>query len=99
MAYRIKWSPRAAEDVESIASYISQDSPTYAAAVVRRILDVTRNLSNFPYAGRVVPEFDEDTIREQFAHSYRVIYRIEGETITIAAVIHGKRVLERDIQP
>ena len=80
MAYKIKWSPKAAEDVEAIASYISQDSPAYAAAIVKKILDVTRNLSYFPY-------------------SYRVIYRVQGETVTIAAVIHGKRLLSRDIQP
>jgi toxin ParE1/3/4 len=99
MAYKIKWSAKAAEDVEAIASYISQDSPAYAAAVVKKILDITRSLSYLPFAGRVVPEFDEDTIREQFAYSYRVIYRVQGETVTIAAVIHGKRLLSRDIQP
>ena len=98
MAYKIKWSPKAAEDVEAITSYISQDSPAYAAAVVEKILDVTRNLSYFPFAGRVVPEFDEETIREQFAYSYRVIYRVQGETITIAAVVHGKRLLSQNIQ-
>jgi toxin ParE1/3/4 len=98
MAYKIKWSPKAAEDVEAIASYISQDSPAYAAAVVKKILDITRNLSYFPFAGRVVPEFGEETIREQFAYSYRVIYRVQGETVTIAAVIHGRRLLSRDIQ-
>jgi toxin ParE1/3/4 len=99
MAHKIKWSPKAAEDVEAIASYISQDSPAYAAAVVKKILDVTRNLSYFPFSGRVVPEFDEETIREQLAYSYRVIYRVQGETVTIAAVIHGRRILGRDIQP
>ncbi|HEX5736410.1 MAG TPA: type II toxin-antitoxin system RelE/ParE family toxin [Blastocatellia bacterium] len=71
MAYKIKWSPKAAEDVEAIASYISQDSPAYAAAIVKKILNVTRNLSYFPLSGRVVPEFDEETIREQFTYSYR----------------------------
>jgi plasmid stabilization system protein ParE len=98
MAYKIKWSPKAAEDVEAIASYIAQDSPAYAAAVVKKILEITRSLSFLPFAGRVVPEFDEEAIREQFAYSYRVIYRVTGETVTIAAVIHGKRLLTRDIQ-
>lgn len=99
MAYKIKWSPKAAEDVEAIVSYIAQDSPAYAAAVVKKVLDITRNLSYFPFAGRVVPEFDEESIREQFAYSYRVIYRVEGEVVTIAAVIHGKRLLDRNVQP
>ena len=63
MAYKIKWSPKAAEDVEAIADYVSQDSPAYAAAIVKKILDVTRNLSYFPFSGRVVPEFDDEMIR------------------------------------
>jgi plasmid stabilization system protein ParE len=99
MAYQVEWSPRAIEDVEAIALYIAADSTSYAAAVVKKILDTTRNLSRFPLAGRIVPEFDDENIREKFVYSYRIIYRIEGETITIAAIIHGKRLLELDMQP
>lgn len=99
MAYEVVWSPRAIEDVEALARYIAGDSTAYAAAVVKRILDTTRNLSRFPFSGRVVPEFDDETIREKFAYSYRITYRIQDETITIAAVIHGKRILELDLQP
>ncbi len=36
----------------------------------------------------------DEKIREWFAYSYRVIYRIEQEVITIAAVVHTKRVLD-----
>ena len=99
MAYQVEWSPRAIEDVAAIALYIVADSTSYAAAVVKKILDITHSLSRFPMAGRVVPEFDDENIREKFAYSYRIIYRIEGETITIAAVVHGKRLLELDMQP
>ncbi|MBE9103641.1 type II toxin-antitoxin system RelE/ParE family toxin [Nostoc cf. edaphicum LEGE 07299] len=95
MAYQVVWSSKALEDVEAIATYISRDSTAYAAAVVQRIIDVTRHLSNFPFSGRIVPEFDDDNIREKFVYSYRVIYRIQGDTLTIAAVIHGKRLLEK----
>jgi toxin ParE1/3/4 len=99
MAYEVVWSPRAVEDVEAIALYISADSTAYAAAVVKKIVDTTRKLTRFPFAGRAVPEFDDENIREQFAYSYRIIYRIREQTVTIAAVIHGKRLLELDIQP
>ncbi len=99
MAYEVVWSPRAVEDVEAIALYIAADSTSYAAAVVKKIVDTTRNLSRFPFAGRVIPEFGEENIREKLVYSYRIIYRIQEETITIAAVIHGKRLLELDMQP
>jgi toxin ParE1/3/4 len=94
MAYRVAWSPRAIEDLEAIAQYIAADSAAYAAAVVKTILHTARNLSQFPYSGRVVPEIADETIREWFAYSYRVIYRIEEEGITIAAVVHGRRLLD-----
>ena len=94
MDYRVVWSPRALDDVESIASYISRDSTAHASAVVTKIIRATRTLRRFPFAGRIVPEFEDETLRERFVYSYRIIYRVQGQTITVAAVIHGKRLLE-----
>jgi toxin ParE1/3/4 len=93
MAYKVVWSPTALEDVEAIASYISRDSVSYAGTVVTRVINSTRNLERFPFAGRIVPEFDSKTLREVFAYSYRIIYSIEDDTVTVAAVIHGRREL------
>lgn len=94
MAHRVVWSRRAIEDLEAIAEYIAQDSPAYAAGVVRTVINQTRTLSRFPRSGRRVPEFDDENIRELLAYSYRVIYRIQDEEVLIAAVIHGKRLLQ-----
>jgi toxin ParE1/3/4 len=73
MAHRVVWSPRALADVEAIASYIASDSPFYAGSVVRRILTLTRTLDQFPLAGRKVPEFDDENLRELLAYSYRIM--------------------------
>jgi len=75
MAYLLTWSSRATEDLEEIAPYIAQDSEFYALAVVREILEKTRALAEFPLLGRIVPEFDDERIREAFAYSYRIILR------------------------
>lgn len=96
MAYQVVWSPKAIEDVDEITSYIAKDSVAYAAAVVRKILDTTRNLSRFPLSGRIVPELGDPAIREKLVYSYRIIYRVEAETITVAAVIHGRRLRDSD---
>ena len=90
MARRVAWSPRALADLEAIADYIATDSIAYAKTVVKRITDQTRSLSRFPRLGRKVPEFDNESIRELLAYSYRVIHR---EDVTIAAIVHGKREL------
>lgn len=95
MAYQVVWSSTALEDVDAIATYISRDSSAYAAAVVQKIIDVTSNLSNFPFSGRIVPELNDNNFREKLVYSYRIIYRVEDDNVTITAVVHGKRSLEQ----
>ena len=94
MDYSVKWSPEATEDLESIVEYIARDSEFYARSVVSKILAVSRNISDQPMIGRIVPEIDEKEIRERFVYSYRLVYSIQNSTITIVAIIHGKRLLE-----
>lgn len=66
--------------------------------MVKKIIESTRKLRNFPFTGRIVPEFGDANIREQFAYSYRVIYRVQDQTVTIAAIVHGKQLLELHVQ-
>lgn len=93
MAYRVVWSAKAVEDVEAIATYIARDSPFYAAAVVQKLLELADSLDNCPLAGSVVPEFTDPGIQEKLAYTYRLVYRISAEVVTVAAVIHGRRLL------
>jgi toxin ParE1/3/4 len=95
----VVWSPRAVDDIRAIAAHIAEDSLAYAKSVAQKIVASTRRLSTFPMSGRVVPEFSDEHIREVFAYSYRIIYRVEGETVTIAAVVHGKKLVELEVQP
>ena len=94
MARGLVWSPEAIEDIESIASYIERDSVWYAKAVASKIVETAETIPNFPELGRVVPEIGNVAIRERFAYSYRIIYRIESERILVAAAIHGSRLLQ-----
>jgi toxin ParE1/3/4 len=94
MGHKVVWSPEAVDDLESIAEYIARDSRFYAGAVVEKMLGVARNIAEHPQAGRVVPEVGEETLREHFVYSYRLLYRIGRERILIVAVVHGRRLLE-----
>ena len=99
MAYRIEWSPRAVDDVAAIALYIARDSLAYAKSVGKKIVRSTDKLKQFPFAARVAPEFDNPNLREHFVYRYRVIYRIQDDTVLIVAVIHGSQLLEMELQP
>ncbi|MFH1114660.1 MAG: type II toxin-antitoxin system RelE/ParE family toxin [Pseudomonadota bacterium] len=57
-------------------------------------MDTAKKLKDFPYAGRIVPELDNETIRERVVYSYRLIYRVECNRVTFLAILHGKRLLE-----
>jgi addiction module RelE/StbE family toxin len=94
MAVKIIWSPLALADAEDIAKYIARDSQAYAAGMIQRIVKSVDLLSLFPSMGRHIPEIIDSNIRELIVRPYRVIYRIESDQVTIAAIIHGARMLE-----
>lgn len=98
MARGLVWSPEAIEDIEFIASYIERDSDWYAKAVATKIIETAETIPEFPELGRIVPEVGDPAIRERFAYSYRIIYRLESERILVAAVIHGSRLLQPFVQ-
>jgi plasmid stabilization system protein ParE len=93
VAYSVRWSERALEDVEALAEYIARDSDIYAQAVVRAIFGVGQRLEQFPFSGRVVSEARGPTIREVLVHSYRVIYRTWSGGVTVITVAHGRQQL------
>ncbi len=94
MAIKLEWSEEALEDIESIATYIEKDSPSYAASVVSKFFEKAEILKEFTELGRKVPEINDTNIREIFVYSYRLIYKINEDTILFVAVAHGKRLLE-----
>ena len=60
----------------------------------------TRNLSEFPESGRVIPEVDDKSLREIIVQGYRVMYRLESDRVLILAVMNGSRdVPDKDKKP
>jgi toxin ParE1/3/4 len=88
---KILWTEPAIEDLRNLHSYIANDSPYYANSFVERIILSVEKLTSLPGIGRMVPEADEETIRELLYHNYRIIYRIRKELIEILTVVHGAR--------
>ena len=98
MAWRVTWSEHAWDNVERQAAYIEQDSPRYAAALIREARDAARSLRQFPNRGRIVPEENNPIIRELFVfHSYRMLYEVLAykHEVHILAFVHGARDLAK----
>jgi plasmid stabilization system protein ParE len=95
MVYRVIWSSKSVEDVDAIATYIVRDSPSYAAAVVHKILETTRQLAQDP-KGVPITESHDGKLQEKLAYTYRIIYRFTDDTVTILAIVHPKRLTAFD---
>jgi toxin ParE1/3/4 len=93
MAYQIRWSPRAVANLEEICSYIAKDSEYYAALFAQRVTALIKAIPQFPTAGRIVPEYKDENLREKIYESYRIVYRVKGEWVEIVAICHGARLL------
>jgi toxin ParE1/3/4 len=97
VAWRVRWSEPASDAVERQAAYIAQDSPRYAAALIRSAREAARSLKQHPKRGRVVPEENNPSIRELFVFkSYRMLYEVldQEHEVRILAFVHGARLLE-----
>ena len=90
----IRWTPQAADDLEAIADFISEDSTHYAGLFVIDVLNAVQRLKNFPQSGRIVPESNDPIIREIILGNYRIVYRVKPDLVEILTVYHGARLLD-----
>lgn len=88
------WSEPAKADLRSIHGFIAHDSRHYAQKVTQDIVDKVAHLDELPRRGKVVPELDNEAIRELPIYTYRVLYEIREANVVILAVIHKRRDLQ-----
>lgn len=94
MVSRIIYTAIAKEDLKEIFQFISKDSKYYAKLQILRIKHSIHILKTFPKAGREVPEYKFEYIREIIEGNYRIIYMIvSDERIDILTVHHSSKLL------
>jgi len=91
---KVFWTETAVNHLSSIYNYISQNSPQYAQRLVERLTRRSEQIANFPFSGRIVPEFETEQIREVIEGSYGIIYYIKPDQIDVIAVLHAARNIE-----
>ncbi len=95
--FRVQWAEAAVCDLEELVAFIALDSELDAERGLRRIEGRAASLESSPGRGRVVPElarFGMRTWRELVVRPYRLVYRIEGDTVTVLAIFDARRDLE-----
>lgn len=89
-------TPKALEDLASIADYIAQDNPEAALRFLDAAEETFRMLSYTPYIGhRLALESDATAdfrVRTIIGfRTYIVYYRPRSSTLEIARIVHGAR--------
>ena len=91
---KLRFTPRAMDDLKAIRRYIREEyrNPKAARRITDAIFTQCADLKQFPQSGTALSaRFEVDTdIRYLVCEGYMIFYRIEGEFVSIGAVIHGK---------
>ena len=92
---KLRLSPAAAADLSAIKAYIAQklQNPIAARNVIRRITDGIRVLEQYAQAGFSISArtgIDTD-LRILVCGVYLAVYRVEGDTVSVARVLNGRQ--------
>ena len=93
---KVIWSKESLRQLIEIENYISKDNPEGAVKFINKLIDRAEKVKDYPYKGRIVPEFSINEIREVFEKTYRIVYRISGDRIEIITVFEGHQLLKPD---
>lgn len=88
------WTKLAQFDLQDIYEYICKDSELYAIRLVDKIVERVEILKDYPETGKVVPELNDNSVRELIEGMYRIIDKKKGIEIVILRVYHGARLLK-----
>ncbi len=94
---KLVWSRRATRDLEQIGAFISLDAPERARAFAQTLIERGKQAAQLPNAGRIVPEFQDENVRELIEGNYRIVYEIHSskKTVVVLTVFEGHRLLRK----
>mgnify|MGYP006416145079 CR=1 FL=1 len=91
---KISISASAYEDLQGIKIYYQNEGvPQVGENFVKAIIKHIETLAENPMIGRMVPEFEEEEIRELIRPPFRVVYLYEKNRVHIIRVWRSERLL------
>jgi plasmid stabilization system protein ParE len=90
----ISFAASALGDLEEILAYYKkQAAPHVGQRLVSNILTDIELLASQPEMGRIVPEFELDSLRELIRPPFRIVYRCDSNRVRIVRIRRSERVL------
>jgi plasmid stabilization system protein ParE len=93
--HAISFAESAVADLEDIRVWYAElGVPEVGERLLREVLSQTERLGEFPWSGRVVPEFGIDPLREIIHPPFRIVYRVDSQRVRVVRVWRSERLLE-----
>ena len=91
----ISFAESAVTDLEDILDwYTDQQVPEVGKQQVSIIIQQVEQLREQPEMGRIVPEFNNENLREIIRPPYRIVYRRQKLKISIVRIWRSERLLK-----
>ena len=82
-------------DLEGIKEYYEDEGvPHVGKEFIKAIIEHVQTLVDNPDIGRVVPEFEEERIRELIHSPFRVVYLREYDSVHVIRVWRSERLIK-----
>jgi len=87
---RYRLTPQAKADIDAIGEYIAERNPAAALALINRFSRRWELLVTQPYSGASREDIAAG-LRYLVVGQYLTFYRVTGDLVEIARVLHGRR--------
>jgi toxin ParE1/3/4 len=86
----VEWKEQAEEDLIDIWTYVAQDNPQAADALLDEIDTKAHTLASSPYLGAARPDVAPE-LRHALVGRHLILYRIITDGVEVVRVVHGAR--------
>jgi plasmid stabilization system protein ParE len=78
-------------DMDEIISFLADDHPVAAAAILERLERAFERLARFPGLGHTRPDLTTREMRFYAEAPYVIVYRVNSESLVVLRVLHAAR--------
>lgn len=91
----LEFLPAFVNRLEGFVEIIAEDKLSAARKFQKELINVCKEIQNFPYKHRKSIYFDDNDIRDLVHKGFVIIYKIDGDTIRVFAFIHRNEFSKR----
>lgn len=91
---QIRFTEQAQDELDAIIEYYERvGAPEFAEVLEEKVIEKVRPLERFPRMGRMVPEIEDEAIREVLYRNYRIVYVVDrdNEEVEILTIFHSSQ--------